>query len=135
MHLDQIRRGDIRRRLLRDLVGSGHVGVEDFHRDGNKSGMRDPSTVVARANFPQLVLANFVESLGIRDWIAFDGNLRRHPAHCMNAAAMAGVDEQPYVSFQERAVHGDLRAIRQNETGMVAQFFNEREDVIPAATV
>ena len=59
--------------------------------------MRHPGSVVPGAHFAQLVLAHFFERLFVRRGIVLDGNLRGHSAHGVNAAAVAGLDQQLHV--------------------------------------
>ena len=97
--------------------------------------MRHPGAVVAGPHFAQLVLADFVERPLVGFGIVLDGDLRRHAAHGMNSAPVAGLDQQLHVRAQEMPVHGDLGAVRQHEIGPVPELLDEAEDVVPAAAV
>jgi len=59
--------------------------------------------------------------------VVLDGNLRGHAAHRVNAAPMAGLDQQLDVDFEKVPRHGDLRAIRQHELRIVPEFLDEAE--------
>ena len=61
---------------------------------GTSAGMRDPRAVVAVAHFAQLVGAHLGERGVVGGRIVLDRNLRRHAAHRVDAAAVAGLDEQ-----------------------------------------
>ena len=121
--------------LDEDLVGSLHVLVEDFLGDGNQARMRHPGAVVAGFDLAQLVGADLVQRLLIGHRIVLDGHLRGHAAHGVNLAAMAGLDQQLRIRLQEMPVHGHFAAIGQHEAGMVAEFLDEAEHVIPASAV
>ena len=56
--------------------------------------MRHPGAVVARPHLAQLVCAHLLERRLVRRRIVLDRNLRRHAAHRVDAAAMAGLDQQ-----------------------------------------
>ena len=76
--------------------GSGvrHVLVEDLFGDRHQAGMRHPGAVVPGLHFAQLVLPDLFERLLIGLRIVLDRNLRGHAAHGVNAAAVAGLDQQ-----------------------------------------
>ena len=86
-------------------------------------------------HFPQLVLAYLLQRLLVRRCVVLDRNLRGHSAHRMNPAAMAGLDQQLDIRFQEMLVHGHVRAVRQHEIRAVPELLDEAEDVVPAAAV
>ena len=118
-----------------DLVRRFHVLVEDVLGDGHKAGMGDPGAVVAEAHFAQFVVADFFESAVVGLRIVLDGHLRGHASHGVDAAAVAGLDEQLDVGVQEVAVHRYLRAVGEDEFGALAEFLDEAENVVPAAAV
>ncbi len=111
------------------------MGVEDFLSYRDQAGVGDPGAIVAGADFAEFILAHAVERALIGFRIVLDGDLRGHAAHGVNAAAVAGLDEELHIALEEVALHGDLRAIGQDETGEVAELLNETEDVVPAAAV
>lgn len=53
----------------------------------------------------------------------------------MNTTTVAGLDEQLDVGVHERHGHGDIRAVRQDKVGVLAELLDEGEDVVPAAAV
>ncbi len=68
--------------------------------------MRHPGAVVPGMHFAQFVLPHFFERLFVRRRIVLDRNLRRHAAHGVNAAAMAGLNQQIHIGLQEMLLHG-----------------------------
>ena len=50
---------------LCDLIWLRHDAVEDFQRDGNEAGVRDPGAVVAVGGFALLVGANLARALSL----------------------------------------------------------------------
>ena len=121
--------------LAVDLIRLRHVLVEHLLRHAHQTGMRHPRAVVPGFHFAQLILPHFFERALIRFRIVLDRNLRRHSAHCVNAALVAGLDQQINVRRQKMHRHGDLRAIRQHEIRPVPQLLNEAENIIPAPAV
>ena len=101
--------------------------------------MRDPGAVVAGADFAQLVGAHPRHRRGIGLDVgggsSADRDLRRHPAHRMRAATVAGLDQQFRVRLQERLRHRHLRALRQHPVAMRTQGLDVGKDVVPAAAV
>ena len=97
--------------------------------------MGDPGAVVSGFDFAELVETHFFERGFIGDGIVLNGNLRRHAAHGMNLAAMAGLDQELDVSLQESAIHGDLGAVGQQEGFVIAEGFDEAENVVPASAI
>ena len=64
------------------------------------------------------------------------GDHRRHPAHRVRAAAVAGLHEQLGVGAHERHGHRHLRAVRAARTPAASRKrLMAREDVVPAAGV
>ena len=51
--------------LLRDLIGLRHEAVEDFERDGDEAGMRDPGAVVAVGGLALLVGADLAMAFSL----------------------------------------------------------------------
>lgn len=95
-----------------ELVGSGHVLVEDLGGDGREGGVRDPGSggvnqggldrglkdkrslpVVAGADLAELVGADVVHGLVVGGLVLLDRDLGRHAAHGVDAALMARLDE------------------------------------------
>ena len=63
--------------------------------------MRDPGAVMARLHFAKFVAPHFLQRLLVGRRIVSDRNLRRHPTHGMDAAPVAGLDQQFDVGAQE----------------------------------
>src|SRR6266545_1226858 len=97
--------------------------------------MCDPGTVMSGMHLPYLVLQDFLERVGVRRGVALDRYLRGHAAHRVDAAAVAGADQQVYVRFQEVTIHRHARTVGQHEFRPAAEFLDEAEDVIPAPAV
>ena len=95
--------------------GSWHVLVENFFGDRNQPRMRYPRPVMPGLDFAQLVLPHLLQRLLVRRRIILDRNLRRHASHGVNAAAVAGLDQQFDVGIQEVPLHRDQRAVGQHE--------------------
>jgi hypothetical protein len=55
--------------------------------------------------------------------------------HCVNTTAVASLDEQLHIGIHEWRGHGDVGAVGKNKVGVLAELFDEGEDVIPAAAV
>ena len=53
----------------------------------------------------------------------------------MNTTTVAGLDQQTDVGIHERHGHGDSGTVGQDKVGVLAEALDEREDVIPTATV
>ena len=121
--------------LLGDLVGLRHDAVEDFERDGDEAGMRDPGAVVSVGGFAFLVGADASEGALVSLGVGLDGDERRHAAHGGDVAAVAGLDAELAVSQHEGRGHGDLRAVGEEHRFVSRELFDEAEDVVPAAAV
>src|SRR5262249_1837399 len=72
-----------------DLVGLWHVLIEDLARDRNEPRVSDPRPVMACVHLAQFVLPDLIQRASVGVGIALDRDLGRHPAHGVNAAAMA----------------------------------------------
>ena len=118
-----------------DLVRALHVLVENILGHGDQAWMRDPGAVVPGLHFAQFILAHFGQRLFVGRRIVLDGNLRRHSAHGVGAAAVARAGSARPRRSQEMLRHGDFGAVRENEVGALAEFLDEAENVIPAAAV
>lgn len=119
----------------KQLVGRGHVLVEDFDGDAGEGRVGDPGAVVAGAHLAQLVGAHAVHGRVVGGLVVLDGNLRRHAAHGVHAALVARLDEQLDVGVHEGHRHGDAAAVGQDEARVLAELFDDGKDVIPAAAV
>lgn len=60
---------------------------------------------------------------------------RRRNYHSVNTTTVAGLDEQAHVGVHERNRHGDGRTVGQDEVGVLAEAFDERENVVPTTAV
>ena len=67
--------------------------------------------------------------------VAGDRDLRRHAAHRVRAAAVAGLDQQFRIRLQERLRHRHLAALGQHLVAMRAEGLEVRKDVVPAPAV
>ncbi len=72
--------------LAVDLVGLGHVFVENFLGDGHKPRMGDPGAVVADGRFAFLVGADLVHGNFIQLHVALVRDVRGHAAHAVHFA-------------------------------------------------
>ncbi len=97
--------------------------------------MRDPGAVVAVGRLALLVDLHLRERLGVRLLVVLDRDLRGHPAHRVDVAAVAGLDQELRVALQEVRGHRDQRAVGEAEVAVAAQLLDAREDVVPAAGV
>ena len=118
-----------------ELVVTRHVRAERVACDRHERRMRHPRSVMAVQHLTRLVGSHPLLGVRVRGRIVLDRNLRRHPAHCERAAAMAGADEQLRVRAHARLRHGDLRAIGQDRRRILAARLDEAEDVVPPAAV
>ena len=119
----------------KQLVRGGHVLVEDVGGDGGQGRVGDPGAVVAGADLAQLVGADIVHGHVVGLLVVLDGDLGGHAAHGVDAALVAGLDEQLDVGVHEGHRHGDARAVGQDEVGVLAELLDGAEDVVPAAAV
>lgn len=122
-------------RPAEDLVGRRHVLVEDALGDGRQGGVGDPGAVVAGQGLAQLVRLDVGHGLGVGVLVVLDRYQGRHAAHGVDAAAVAGADEQPDVGVHERHRHVDVDAVRQDEFRVVLEHLDEGEDVVPPTAV
>jgi hypothetical protein len=85
--------------------------------------------------FTLLVGPHSRQSRFVRGGVARNRNLRRHAAHRVRAALVAGVDQQFGVGLEEGHAHVDLAAFGQHPIAMPAEGLEVGEDVIPAPAV
>ena len=97
--------------------------------------MSDPRPVVTVPGLAFLVGANLGQSLFIGLGVVLDRDLGRHPAHGVDVAPVAGLDDQLRIGAHERGSHRHLGPVRQDECGVVLEFAYGAEDIIPAAAV
>ena len=117
-----------------ELIGAGHRR-ERLHRHPDQRRMRDPGAVMAVAHLTLLVGTDLGKCGVVSGGIVLDRDLRRHPAHRVGSAAVAGVDQAQRVSRQERLIHGHRRAVGGEPIVAPADALDGREDIIPAAAV
>ena len=117
------------------LVGGRHVLVEDFRGNDSERRVSDPGTVVAGADFAELIGADVLHGLVVGGLVVLDGDLGRHAAHGVDAALVAGLDEELDVGVHEGDGHGDGGAVGEDKVGVVAELLDDAEDVVPAAAV
>lgn len=87
------------------------------------------------ARLAQLVGPHAVHGAVIGVLVVLDGDLGGHAAHGVDAALVAGLDEELDVGVHEGDGHGDGAAVGQDEVGVVAELLDGAEDVVPAAAV
>ncbi len=121
--------------LRRDLVRPGHQPVEDLLGDRHEPRVRDPGAVVAVGRLALLVRLHLGEGLGVGGLVVLDRDLRRHAAHRVDVAAVAGLDQQLGVALHEVRGHRHQRAVGEAELVVVPELLDAREDVVPAAAV
>ena len=122
--------------LLAPLIGLvAEHRVEFFHRDRYQARMRDPAAVEAVIRIAFLVVAHAGQRLFIRGGVVLDRNQRRHAADGRRATPVAGLDQGECVGTHERHFHRDRPAIGQAEAGLVPEFLDRAEDVIPASGI
>ena len=117
-----------------ELVGAGHRR-ERLQRHRDQRGVRDPGAVVAVADLALLVGGDAVEGGGVGGFVVLDRDRRRHPAHRMRPAAVAGGDQAQRISREEGAIHGHRRAVGDEPLGRPAEALDEAEDIVPAAAI
>src|SRR5690606_37069765 len=109
--------------------------VKFLHSHGNQSRMCNPSAVMAIFYFTFFILSNFFQSLMIGSFIIFNWNLCRHSTYGKDASFMTALNDQLGIGIHERRGHGDLIAIWNNKIGMISEFFDIRENIIPTPTI
>ena len=109
--------------------------AELLHRRVHRVGVRDPGAVEAVVGLAGLVLAHLGQRLLGRLGVLARGDLRRHAAHRVGAAGVAGLDQQLGVGAHERDGHRHLDAVGQHEVRPGAEALDRAEDVVPAAGV
>lgn len=117
------------------LIRGRHVLVEHLSRNAGQRRMRHPSTVMASLHLTQLISPDAIHGLVVGSLVILDGDLGSHATHGVDAAAMAGLDEELDVGVHEGDRHSDGRAVRKNETGVLAELLDDAEDVVPATAV
>jgi len=118
-----------------ELVGRRHVLVEDFGCNTGEDWVGDPGTVVAGLDLTQLVGADRVHGLVVGFLVVLDGNLGCHAAHGVDAATVASLDQELDICVHEWNLHGDGTAVGEHEVGVVAEAFDDGEDVVPTTAV
>ena len=116
--------------------GRSREHAVELRRGGlDETGMRDPRAVEPTGRLPDLVLGHLRERAFVRLGIAAARDVRRHPAHRVRAAPMAGPHEELGVRAHERHRHRDLRAIGQDERRVAPELLDHAEDVVPTSGV
>ncbi|MBK8003356.1 MAG: hypothetical protein IPK12_05250 [Gemmatimonadetes bacterium] len=109
--------------------------VEAGARDGHQVGVRHPGAVEAVRGLAALVLPHLHHGALVGGLVLPRGDVGRHAADGVGAAAVAGAHQHVGVAAHERHRHGDGRAVGQQELGAVAEVLEHREDVVPAPGV
>ena len=116
---EQVRGGDVHVLAeVVELVRALHVRVEDLARDGDQARVRHPGAVVPVLHLAELVGAHLGERRLVGGGIALDGDLRGHPAHRVDPAAMAGLDEELRVGAHVGLLHRHLAAVGEHRGGV-----------------
>ena len=97
--------------------------------------MRDPGPVEAVVRLARLVLAHLRERDLVHLRVLAARDERRHAAHGLRAAAVAGAHEELGVRAHERHRHRDLGAVGKDELLPFAELLDQAEDVVPATGV
>ena len=119
-----------------DLVGPvAEHPVEGLHRDGHQVGVGDPRPVEALRRLAVLVLAHLLEGDRVHLRVAAGGDERRHAAHRVRVAAVAGLHQQLAVGAHERHRHRHRGTIGKDELGPMPELLDHAEDVVPAPRV
>lgn len=119
----------------KQLVGGGHVLVEDFGSDAGESRVGNPCAVMAGTDLAQLVSADVLHSLIVCLFVVLDGDLGSHATHGVDTTLVAGLNEELDVGIHEGNSHGDGRSVGENKVGVVAELLDGAEDVVPATAV
>src|SRR5215218_7507416 len=103
--LQQVLRGGSHVGDLVELVGLGHVLVEDLFGEPDHPGMGNPGPVMAVLRFALLILSHFVVGKLSPFGVIAAWDLGRHPPHRVRAALVASLDGKQRVSAHERYRH------------------------------
>jgi len=87
------------------------------------------------ADFAELVGVHTLHGFLVRLLIVFDWDLGGHSSHGVDAALVAGLDQELDVRFHEGHGHGHAATVREDELGIVAEFLYHAEDVVPASAI
>lgn len=117
------------------LVGSGHVLVEYLGCNGSECWVSNPGSVMACLDFTELVGVDAFHSLVVCSFVVLDGDLSGHSSHGVDLTSVAGLDEKLDVGIHEWHGHGDGRSVWEDKVGVLAEFLDHAEDVIPSSTV
>lgn len=120
---------------VEDLVGRGHVLVEDVDGDFRQCWVRHPCAVMPGLDFAQLVRHDGRHGLVVGFLVVLDGDLRCHAAHGVDAALVAGLDQELDIGGHEGDGHCDCGTVGEDELGVLAEALDYAEDVVPAAAV
>src|SRR5579872_4494402 len=97
--------------------------------------MRDPRAVVTGFDLAEFVLADALHCLLVRVRVVANWYLRCHPTHRMDAASMAGVNQEFNIRAQKRLLHRDSPAFRERVLPMASEFLDKAEYIVPPPTV
>lgn len=136
VHVEQVVSGDVDIfAALEQLVRRGHVLVEDFRGNRCQCRVGHPGAVMAGADFAQLVLSDVVHGPVVGLWVVLNGDLGRHATHGVDTPTMASLDEESDVGVHEGNGHGDGGSVGEDKVGVLAEFLDDGEDVVPSAAV
>ena len=98
-------------------------GVEVLHGDRDEVRVRHPGAVEAVVGLAQLVFLDPRHRHGVDVGVAAAGDERRHAAHGVGAALVAGLDQQLRIGAHERHRHRDLAAVGHDQRSSSALNF------------
>ena len=135
-HSEQVDRRDIEIfKFAADLVGLGHISIENLFRKRDQARVRHPGAIMTVGSFAFLISSDLLHRRLIRHRIFFVRNISGHAAHGMNFPAMASLDQQLAIAAQEMSRHGYAPAVRQNIFGIVGELLDEAENIVPASGI
>jgi hypothetical protein len=119
---------------LVELVGLGHVLVEDLFGEPDHPRMGNPGPVMAVLGLALLILSYFVVGELSPFGVIAAWDLGRHPPHRVRAALVASLDGKQRVSAHERYRHRHRVAVRKQHV-VFAELLDVGEDIVPPAAV
>ena len=90
---------------------------------------------MAVGDLAALVGGDALEGRGIGGFVVLDRDRRRHPAHRMRPAAVAGVDQAQRISREKGAIHGHRRTVGDEPLRRPPEALDEAEDIVPAPAI
>src|SRR3989442_15512652 len=97
--------------------------------------MGDPGAVMSEQDLSLLVRPHLFKGEAVRLFVVLNRDVGRHPTYGVSTSTVAGPNQQLHVRSQEGSVHRHRPPIREDESRMLTEFLDEREDVVPPTTV